>query len=302
MSLFLAKDFFRIVALLEARNQQSHSFEVEILTCGGEQVMSASHSLITPDGALSEKCFDWVIIPPVEGIRLMNMPPESAEIVTWLKPYIASNTSILTLSTGAYFLAASGMLNSVTFATHWAFVSTLAAIFPDSHFTAHQSYLKSKNVYTTGSFEAGIDVLLKLVAEVKGDRFSQLCATHLLLFEPQKLTPFLAEYRAHNDKRISLIQDWIDSNFQNHVLITELAKMFGFSERNIKRRFQKSTSVSIIRYLQDVRIDKAKKLLLSTEKSIKDVSIEVGYENDSFFSRLFKRSTGVTPAVWRKGS
>ena len=154
-------------------------------------------------------------------------------------------------------------------------------------------------IYTTGSFEAGINVLLAIVSEDKGDRFSQRCATHLLISEPKRLSPILPNYHVHKDDRIMQVQDWIDSNFQNFIRIADLAQMFNFSERNLKRRFSLATGTSVNKYIQEVRVDKAKKMLLTTEATIKDIAIAVGYENDSFFSRLFKKITGLTPAKWR---
>ncbi|XQF93949.1 helix-turn-helix domain-containing protein (plasmid) [Pseudoalteromonas espejiana] len=58
--------------------------------------------------------------------------------------------------------------------------------------------------------------------------------------------------------------------------------------RNLKRRFSQATGISINKYVQEVRIDKAKKQLLATDKTVNEISVDVGYENSSFFSRLFK--------------
>lgn len=73
----------------------------------------------------------------------------------------------------------------------------------------------------------------------------------------------------------------------------------GLSERTLKRRFLNATQLSPNVYLQKVRIDKAKKLLIATTLSVKEVAYEVGYENVSFFVRLFKSEVGHTPARWR---
>lgn len=82
--------------------------------------------------------------------------------------------------------------------------------------------------------------------------------------------------------------------------IEVLARRFGFSERNLKRCFQAATGLSPNQYVQRVRIDKAKKLLLATRLSVKEVAYEVGYENTSFFVRLFKRELERTPVQWRR--
>ncbi|WP_353936028.1 helix-turn-helix domain-containing protein [uncultured Acinetobacter sp.] len=79
-----------------------------------------------------------------------------------------------------------------------------------------------------------------------------------------------------------------------------MAQQFNFSERNLKRRFQLATQISPIQYLQQVRVDKAKKLLLITDMNIQQIAYEVGYENVSFFIRIFKKVTACTPTQWVK--
>jgi AraC-like DNA-binding protein len=82
--------------------------------------------------------------------------------------------------------------------------------------------------------------------------------------------------------------------------IADLAQQFNFSERNLKRCFQLATQISLNQYLQQVRVDKAKKLLLTTDMKIQQIAYEVGYENVSFFIRIFKKVTACTPTQWVK--
>lgn len=300
VSVFLAKDFFTIVSLLDSHYSLPQSYEVEIITADGCAITSSSNSLVIADNSLSDKAYDLVIIPPIEGSKLKNMPLGTDLIIDWLKPKINSSTSILSLSTGSYFLAATGQLNKTVIATHWSLVKPLSKLFPDCQFISHKSYLRTGNIYTTGSFEAGISVLLGIVAKDKGDRFSQQCATHLLISDSNKLNLILPQFNNHRDEKINEIQDWINNHSSGLITIHELAKQFNFSERNLKRRFSQATGISINKYVQEVRIDKAKKQLLATDKTVNEISVDVGYENSSFFSRLFKKSTGLTPAKWRK--
>jgi len=158
MSVFLAKDFFRIVSLLDTHYKLEQSYKAEILTYNGNTVLSSSLSKITPDNKFTDCQYDLVIIPLIEGTKLSNMPPETNSIVEWIKPKIVAGTAILSLSTGSYFLAASGHLNHTIFATHWALVAQLTTLFPNCQFTDHKSYLRTGNIYSTGTFEAGINV------------------------------------------------------------------------------------------------------------------------------------------------
>ncbi|WP_242633729.1 GlxA family transcriptional regulator [Alteromonas sp. KUL17] len=296
MSVHLVNDFFRIVTLLEARHDQEATFDFAVITINGNTIRSASGALITPDGKLNNEHYDIIVVPPFEGRLLSNMPRDTEHISRWLCPYWASNTTVITLSTAAYFWAKhrsiQKSLTSITevCATHWAFVKPLSRQFPNMLFSYTHAYRKIRNIYSTSTFEAGIDVLLSVVAKVKGDVFAQQCAASLLVDKPIKMAPLLPQYRLHNDERIAVIQQWIDDHSSPPLSLNDLSNRFTMSERNLKRRFSSATGISVTQYIQAVRIDKAKKLLISTDRSVKEIALEVGYENDGFFTRLFKKN------------
>ncbi len=300
MNVYMVKDVFRIVSLLESHLGMDESYCAEIITDGRANVLSAGGSTIVPDQVMSpNRSYELIVVPAMEGRLLSCVTDKQAVIVEWLKNVILSDTPILSLSTGAYFVAATGLADNVLLATHWAFVQKLKGLFPNCEFTSHSSYLLDKNIYTTGTLSALLDVLLAFISEAKGDRFAYECATHLLLSDPKEIHPILPGFRSHKDKGIYGVQDWIETNYQGVCLIESMAIKFGFSERNLKRRFQQATGISPNQYLQRVRIDKAKKLLIATNMLIKEISYQVGYQNDSFFSRAFKKHTGATPSKWR---
>lgn len=304
MNVFLVKDFFKIVSMLEKHLGMPQRYQVKCLSVHGESVISASGDRILADCQVDTDSRlnnnpDLVVVPAMEGGRLNNTSDEFNHLAHWLGHWIEKETSILSLSTGAYFVAQTGHADDILMATHWAFSKKLSQLFPTCRFTHHESYLVDRKIYTTGSLNGATVALLSLIAEDKGNDFAQLVASHLLLNSPKQLSPILPGTRNHRDEQILSIQSWIEQNYLEVENIAQLAKHFGFSERNLKRRFKDATQIPIIQYLQKVKIDKAKKLLLSTNLSIKEISYQVGYSNDSFFSRLFKAETGESPGTWR---
>ncbi len=299
MGVFSAADFFRVVALLESHLGLERSYAVTLLSPNGADVATASGHRIQPDGPMEPATrYDLVIVPAVEGPRLVAAPDN--RIVEWLTCQLHENASILALTTGAGLLAATGRVDGVLLATHWAFVRQLSQRYPASQFVAHKSFLQTGSVYSTGSLNGSFDALLEILAQERGDQFTQLCATHLLVSDPYKLNPILPGHRNHTDTAILKVQDWIESHYAEGVTIEQMARGVGLTERTLKRRFQNATGIAPNQYAQRVRIDKAKKLLLATSLSVKEVAYGVGYENVSFFVRLFKRNTGHTPIQWRK--
>ncbi|MPM72092.1 HTH-type transcriptional regulator YesS [bioreactor metagenome] len=102
------------------------------------------------------------------------------------------------------------------------------------------------------------------------------------------------------DAVILKVQEWMEANCARPITIAQMGQEIGMAERPLKRRFTLATGLSPIAYLQKLRVDKAKKLLLATDKSTKVIAYEVGYENVSFIVRVFKTHIGQTPHLWRQ--
>ena len=120
------------------------------------------------------------------------------------------------------------------------------------------------------------------------DRLSQLPFS---IFIPEK---------NHPDSEILKIQEWIEINFPNRLSIETLANKTGMSARNFNRRFKAATGETAVKYLQQVRIEAAKKELEDSKLSFDEISFKVGYENVSFFRRIFKKGTGLTPTAYQE--
>lgn len=301
MGVFSATDFFRIVALLEQHLGVGQSYSIQVLSVDGADVSAASGHLIRPDGVLADaKNCDLIVIPPIEGIRLAQGFEPAPETLKWLTERKRQGARVLAMTTGVCYVAAAGLLEHRLIATHWAFTRQLKQRYPDHDFIAHQSFLHSEGIWSTGTLGGGFDALLEMLAQDRGDHFAQLCATHLLVAAPERLSPILPGHRNHQDAAIFKVQDWIETHHAEAITIAAMGREAGLTERTLKRRLQLATGLSPNVYLQRVRIDKAKKLLLTSGLSVKAIAYEVGYENVSFFVRLFKSHVGQTPAQWRK--
>ncbi|HGW5372452.1 TPA: GlxA family transcriptional regulator [Pseudomonas aeruginosa] len=298
MGVFAVADFFRIVSLLEAHIGLEPSFRVRILASAREVTVASGHSLRADAILEIDADCDLLVIPAIEGARLAGFVPDAASLA-WIAQRIDAGARVLALTTGAVWLAASRRADGLLLASHWAYVRQLARRYPQCRFIGQRSYLQADGLYTTGSLGGCFDALLEIIARERGDRFSQLCATHLLVADAQRLSPILPGRRNHRDESILALQDWIEANHAEPLGLERMAAQAGLALRTLKRRFGAATGLSPIRYLQQVRVDRAKKLLLATPLSIREIAYEVGYENVSFFVRLFRKEAGDTPSHWR---
>lgn len=300
MNVMIVNDFFTIVSRLQNHLKQVPDFSCQIVSYDGNPVKSASDNVLLVDGSLSAvDNSDLVIIPPIDGNQLDHTVDGQDVIVDWLQQAGKQQIPLLSVTTGAFLLAEAGLLTNKLTATHWAFLTHFRKRFQHLKFISNKSYTYSGDIYSTGTFSGCLDVLLHYVAQHKGEQFAQLCAAHSLLTSPEQISPALPGKRNHDDEAILKVQDWIEENHNKDVSIPELADKFAFSERNLKRRFKLATQVSLIQYLQAVRLEKAKRLLIATDRSVSEIAYAVGYENCSFFIRLFKRHLGMTPKQWR---
>ncbi|HFH4683710.1 GlxA family transcriptional regulator [Pseudomonas aeruginosa] len=271
---------------------------MRILASAREVTVASGHSLRADAILEIDADCDLLVIPAIEGARLAGFVPDAASLA-WIAQRIDAGARVLALTTGAAWLAASRRADGLLLASHWAYVRQLARRYPQCRFIGQRSYLQADGLYTTGSLGGCFDALLEIIARERGDRFSQLCATHLLVADAQRLSPILPGRRNHRDESILALQDWIEANHAEPLGLERMAAQAGLALRTLKRRFGAATGLSPIRYLQQVRVDRAKKLLLATPLSIREIAYEVGYENVSFFVRLFRKEAGDTPSHWR---
>ena len=304
MSVFSALELFRIVSLLEKHRGFACHYRVKLVSVTGDSVQSASGHLLTPDASLNEDAgYDLLVIPPMEGSRLGDhgegFQADPAILIALQRIY-AHGGRLLAMTTGVFFIAAAGIPHEVPMATHWAYVRALRSRFPHHTFIANQPFLQGERIWTTGTLNGSFNALLDIIALDCGDAFSQLCAAHLLVEDPERQPSILPGTRSHADLQVLRVQEWLDNHFAEAVTLDQMSQIAGLSERTLKRRFQQALRTSPNVYLQKVRIDKAKKRLLTSGRSVKTIAYDVGYENVSFFVRLFTRYTGQTPAQWRR--
>jgi transcriptional regulator GlxA family with amidase domain len=104
----------------------------------------------------------------------------------------------------------------------------------------------------------------------------------------------------HADSVVRSCEQWLGEHYREADTIKQVVEGASIPERTLKRRFKAATDSTLIDYLQNLRVEEAKCLLESGQKPVDEISADVGYEDPSFFRRLFKRRTGLTPSQYRR--
>ena len=279
------------------------AFEVKIVTSDGQPVMALNQVPVVPACAMHDiKDVDLIIIPSQGFFFDLQSEAHDAR-VDWLGKWSKYGADLASVCTGAFTLAATGLLDGKSATTHWGMARQFKKTYPDVKLRTDLMVTDEGNLFCGGGITADLNLSLYLIRKFCGREIALQSArctmADLDRISQAPFSVFVPE-KNHSDREILKAQDWIEENYQKNVNLQELAARTGVSLRQFNRRFKSATGETGIKYLQLVRIEAAKMALINTDQSFEDISRNAGYENVSFFRRVFKSNTSVTPVVYRQ--
>ena len=246
---------------------------------------------------------DLVIVTTING-NFNEALNTNAPLVDWIrKQRINNNAEIASLCTGAFMLAATGLLNGKSCATHWIAHDQFRAMFPQVNLLPDKIISEDNGIYSSGGAYSFLNLLLHLVEKFNGREVAIFCSK---LFEiefdrdNQNQYIMFTGQKDHSDESIQKVQQYIENNVSKKISVDALADLVAISPRNFVRRFKKATANTPLEYIQRVKIESAKKSLESTTSNVSQVMFNVGYNDDKSFRNLFKKYTGLSPIEYRK--
>jgi transcriptional regulator GlxA family with amidase domain len=303
-------DVFNVFPLLGTFDDAvpiSAPFRAEIVAPDRTPTMTASGLPLTPHRSINEiEHTDVVILPSMLAEGSEWVPGRYPETVKWLSAMHAGGASLCSACSGVLLLAETGLLDGWEATIHWAYAPTFRRNFPKVKLRLEEVLIatgRRKEIVMSGASASWHDLVLYLVARHVGPTAAQAIRKFMLLqWHVDGQAPYIAFAPPvdHGDAVVRKLQEWLKSNLTVASPVEEMVKLSALPERTIKRRFRKATGYSPISYVQNLRIEEAKRRLERTDHPIDEISWAVGYEDPSFFRRLFKRVTRLSPGDYRR--
>ena len=282
---------------------RDHHFDVRLISVNGEPINCMGDVNIKMHGSIKDISHaDLILVPTLAGNPEKTMALNQAAI-PWLKHHYDQGADIAGFSTGAYFLAEAGILNNKQATTHWGFAEPFKARYPQVKLTPEQLITADGNVFCAGGTVACLDLCLFFLERYFGNEYASETASSAVVdaVRNSQLAYDLARSKKyHQDEDVLAIQAWLEEHYSESINLESLSDQFNMSTRTFKRRFKLATGETPLAYLQSLRIEGAKKKLELSTESIEKISEQIGYEDMAFFSKLFKRLTGLSPTQYRK--
>jgi transcriptional regulator GlxA family with amidase domain len=228
------------------------------------------------------------------------------DIAEWLRRCYSRGAAIYSACSGAIMLAETGLLNGRPATSHWGYERLFRTRYPQVEFKAEPALQFADpqgRIVTAGGTTSWHDLALHIIARhcSPGDAI-RIAKVYLLKTHEEGQLPYAALIKdaPHADAVVRECEKLLRQSFLAPHAVSRAVQQSGVPERSLKRRFKQATGLSLMDYLQNLRIEKAKTLLETSDLPVDEISAEVGYDNASFFRRLFKRRCGLAPAAYRR--
>ncbi|MEO6688692.1 MAG: GlxA family transcriptional regulator [Dokdonella sp.] len=265
-----------------------------VVTNSGLSVMTVAVS--TLDGAV----IDTLIVPGGCGGDEYVAPPD---LVAWIARRAPDVRRVCSVCTGAFMLAAAGLLGGRRIATHWDWVSRFSQLHPSIAVDANRIFIQDGPVWTSAGVTAGIDLTLALIESDFGHKVAIETARQLVMFvkrsggQSQFSVSLTAQSRGTD--RFGDLHAWMADNLCENLSVERLAAEVDMSPRTFARAYANKLGRTPAKAVESMRLEAACRSLEETTLPLKAIAASTGYVDEQTLRRVFKRLLGVSPIDYR---
>jgi transcriptional regulator GlxA family with amidase domain len=288
--------------LIEESGRPGRGYEVKLLSLDGRPLETSSGLIVTPHASLAgAPAIDTLIVAGGYGRR---QAAADSVLLEWIAETSKAARRTASVCTGAFLLAAAGLLDGRRATTHWAAAAELAARYPAVDVDPEPIFLRDGPIWTSAGVTAGMDLALALVEDDLDREAALTIARHLVLFlrRPGNQSQFSATLSAQQPAREPLreVQRFVAEHPEGDLSVEALATRACMSPRHFARAFAAESGVTPARYVEQVRLEAARRRLEDSAEPIAAVAVSCGFGTAETMRRAFLRSLEVGPAEYRR--
>lgn len=229
---------------------------------------------------------------------------ERIDISDWLRRAAPNAQRVVSVCGGALLLAQADLLNGRRATTHWRLLDTLQSGWPAVQVEKGPIYIQDGAIWTSAGVSSGFDLTLALVEEDHGFSLARDVAQDMVMFlrrpgGQSQFSRYLAR-QASTPGPLRELQAWILENLRENLTIESLAEKVAMSPRNFTRVFTRQTGTTPARFVEEARLDAARRSLEQGNTCLKKIAASVGFANSTSLRRVFARHLQVTPSEYRQ--
>lgn len=285
----------------EARGERG--YRVSLLSADGAPLTTSSGMAVVPHGSLAEAPtrIDTLVVAGGQGSRAAAA---DAALVDWLAETAGRARRTASVCTGAFLLAAAGLLEGRRATTHWASAEELARRHPTVRVDPEPIFVRDGQVWTSAGVTAGMDLALAMVEDDTDRNVALTIARHLVLFlrRPGSQSQFSVTLSAQEPRREPLreAQRFAVEHPAADLSVEAMAERVHMSPRHFARAFRAEVGVTPARYVEHVRVEAARRRLEDTQEPVGALAVACGFGTPETLRRVLLRNLGVGPAEYRR--
>jgi transcriptional regulator GlxA family with amidase domain len=244
---------------------------------------------------------------PIDTLLIVGGPGAESGIyddsyLAWIADAAKRSRRLASICTGAFLLAAAGLLDGKQVVTHWDFCDRLAREFPAVLVKPDPIYLRDGSIYTSAGITAGIDLALALVEEDHGHKVALEVARRLVMFlvRPggQAQYSHMLSRQAVTSQPLRELQVWMLEHLRENLGVEQLAERIGISPRHFTRVCLRETKMNPGQFVDRMRVEAAQQMIDSSTMGLKEIADACGFRSADSMRRTFLRVIGVTPGEY----
>ena len=240
----------------------------------------------------------------VAGGRGVMRAIEDPALIDFVRQAAGQARRVASVCSGSFILAEAGLLDGRRATTHWDSAELLASRYPQVQVDPDPIYIRDGKVWTSAGVTAGIDMTLALIEADHGRELARAVARQLVVYMMRpggqdQFSPHL-ELRPPQDERLTRLLDWIESHAGGDLSVPALASRCAMSERTFSRRFTAETGVTPARFVERIRLERARRLLVESDQQLERLAAACGFRSAEVLRRLFQRHLGLSPSEYRE--